>query len=84
MEDIQGIKNISSEKKVCHTCGMGIHRNCNCSHHKVVPLLVALFGLLFLLGNLGYVGANYVNIIWPVLALVGGLAKLFENNCRCC
>ena len=59
---------------------------CGCSHHKVVPVLVILFGLTFLLEALGFVTSGFVMIAWPVLVIAGGLMKLMSKSgmCKCC
>ncbi len=57
---------------------------CKCSHHKMGPVLVILFGLLFLGGTLGWWGSNVVNLGWPVLVIIAGLTKLCAGWCKCC
>ncbi|MDP3956398.1 MAG: DUF5668 domain-containing protein [bacterium] len=65
---------------VCGNCGRG----CGCMHHKIVPLLVVVFGLVFLLGALDMMSMATVGMIWPVLVILGGLTKLSEGMCKCC
>ncbi len=55
---------------------------CKCPHHKVIPVLVILFGLTFLLGALNVISAYAVSVIWPILVLIGGFMKLYR--CKCC
>ena len=59
---------------------------CKCHHHKVMPLLIVLFGLAFLLGQWGALSWDSVNVIWPVLVIVAGLMKFTEKSgmCKCC
>ena len=57
---------------------------CKCSHHKMWPLLVVVFGLLFLGGSLSWWGAQVVNVGWPVLVVLAGLFKWMEGKCKCC
>ena len=57
---------------------------CGCPHHKMIPLLVVLLGVLFLLGNLGKVSSEVVVIVWPIVVIVGGLQKMFGHMCKCC
>lgn len=57
---------------------------CRCPHHKVVPGLVALFGLVFLLGALGVLSANIVSILWPIVIIIGGVVKMTSGSCKCC
>lgn len=69
------------DMKKCEGGGCG---KCGCFHHKMGPLLVVLFGLLFLLGNLNLIAAGTVSITWPILVLIGGLIKLTKGMCKCC
>lgn len=57
---------------------------CKCPHHKIVPLLILLFGLDFLFGALGWLSPEFVNVSWPVLVALAGLMKLTEGKCKCC
>lgn len=61
-----------------------VGQTCKCVHHKAVPALVFLFGLLFFLGTLGWVSVATVNLGWPILFMLGGLAKMFGPHCKCC
>lgn len=58
--------------------------SCSCPHHKVTPLLVILFALVFLLGAFDVLSAQTVNVAWPVILGVAGLTKLGEGSCKCC
>lgn len=58
------------------TCGRGCH--------KVGPILIILFGLLFLAGALNWVGESTVSVTWPVLVIVAGVTKLCGSKCKCC
>lgn len=62
----------------------GMKNVCPCSHHKVVPVLVILFGLVFLLGNWGVLSWGVVNFLWPVFVIAGGFTKLMSGKCKCC
>jgi len=55
-----------------------------CKCHKVIPLIVVLIGVTFLLGNLGYVSAQTVGIVWPILLIVLGMKKMCVGMCKCC
>ena len=57
---------------------------CSCKHHKAMPTLVVLFGLVFLLGYLNILTTAAVNIIWPILVIVAGVSKLSDGACKCC
>lgn len=59
-------------------------KTCTCMHHKIVPILVVLFGLLFLLGAFGTVSARTVEVGWPILVILAGLMKMSERMCKCC
>ena len=59
---------------------------CPCPHHKVMPVLIILFGLTFLLGALGILTSGFVGIAWPVIVIAGGLMKWMNKSgmCKCC
>lgn len=59
-------------------------KGCSCFCHKVIGLLIALFGLTFLLKDVGVYGDYVNNIVWPSLILLGGLKKMFGGMCGCC
>ncbi|KND50405.1 MAG: hypothetical protein AB202_01990 [Parcubacteria bacterium C7867-007] len=56
---------------------------CRCPHHLVQPILIILFGGSFLAGNMGYLGADIIRIVWPTLIILIGVAKLFAGSCKC-
>ena len=64
----------------------GMKNMCKCTHHKVIPVLVILFGITFLLGTWGTLDWSAVNVIWPVLVIVAGVMKWMERGgmCKCC
>lgn len=66
--------------------GQGIKSPCKCTHHKVLPVLVILFGLTFLLEGLGVITSSFAMIVWPVLVIAGGVMKLVSSTgmCKCC
>ncbi len=64
--------------------GMTNGAKCACPHHKVVPLLIALFGLDFLLTNLGLITEGIRDLIWPTLITLAGLSKVAGGACKCC
>jgi hypothetical protein len=57
---------------------------CKCPHHKVVPGLTVLFGLLFLAGYMGWVSMNTVQLGWPILVILAGIMKMSRGMCKCC
>ncbi|MDO8655313.1 MAG: hypothetical protein Q7R48_02745 [bacterium] len=59
-------------------------KTCGCVHHKAFPVLIVLFGLLFLLGEMNVVAASTVNLGWPILIILAGLVKLSKGMCKCC
>ena len=66
----------SSEK-----CSNG---KCCCMCHSAKAVLVILFGLTFLLGALGVISSGLVDVVWPVLVILGGLKLLGKSFCKCC
>ena len=67
-----------SQGHACHW-----NNQCGCRHHRMVPMLLVLLGLTFLLGNLGVVSAEFVDVAWPVLVIVVGLQKMMGLKCKC-
>lgn len=57
---------------------------CPCPHHKVIPWLVVVFGLLFLFRAMNVFTHQFVDMVWPILVIVVGLQKVFKNMCKCC
>lgn len=57
---------------------------CKCPHHKMGPLAVVIFGLVFLLGALNVLSAQVVGIVWPIIVILAGLFKMKEGSCKCC
>ncbi len=57
-------------------------KSCGCGHHKMMPTLIVLFGLVFLLQALGVLTDGFVGIVWPILVLVAGFMKM--GMCKCC
>jgi len=49
---------------------------CGCPHHKMVPALVVIFGLVFLLRNLDVLSSSTVDIVWPIIVGVAGLTTI--------
>ena len=65
---------------------MGGKNACRCPHHKVMPILVILFGLTFLLGNWGTFSWGTVAMVWPILVIIAGAMKWADKSgmCKCC
>ncbi len=56
---------------------------CRCGHHKTAPVLIILFGLLFLLEHFGTVSAAFTGLAWPILVILFGFAKWMGGSCKC-
>jgi phage-related protein len=50
----------------------------------MMGLLVVLFGLTFLLRELGVISNHFASIAWPIIVIVAGLKALFGHMCKCC
>jgi len=59
------------------------HGVCSCMHHKIMPILIVLFGLSFLLTALGVYSMDVNAVIWPIIVILGGLVKLKGGMCGC-
>ena len=57
---------------------------CRCMCHKMLSILVMVFGLVFLLGNLNVLTQGAVMYTWPVLVIAAGLTKMMKSKCKCC
>ena len=57
---------------------------CACPHHKIMPVLVVVFGLVFLLGSWNIFTASAVSTLWPLIVIVAGLLKMGQGKCKCC
>ena len=68
---------------MCMNCDGG-SCGCKCMHHKIVPVIITLFGALFLAGNAGWVSMETVQWGWPALITAAGLTKLGSRWCKCC
>ena len=49
----------------------------------IVALLIILFGVSFLVANLGYLPAEVFRLAWPSIIIAIGLVKLFSGRCSC-
>ncbi|OHA33177.1 MAG: hypothetical protein A2928_03110 [Candidatus Taylorbacteria bacterium RIFCSPLOWO2_01_FULL_45_15b] len=60
---------------------------CACPHHKALPILLIVFGLIWLLRALDILGTyfGYVSeIILAITVVVGGGIWLGSRRCNCC
>jgi len=55
---------------------------CKCTHHKIVPVCIALIGLVILLGGMNVLTPGFVSFVWPLLLIVIGVTKMIK--CKCC
>jgi hypothetical protein len=60
-------------------------KSCGCPCHLMNGILVALIGLIFLLGNFSVLSPKIVGIAWPVLLILLGLKNsVGKGRCKCC
>jgi len=66
--------------------GEGSKNMCKCPHHKAMPIMIIVFGVVFLLGNMGWISWEAVGWIWPILVIIVGIKKLAMKSgmCKCC
>lgn len=62
----------------------GEKMKCSCPHHKMIPFLMLLLGVLFLLLAFNLVTWRLASIVWPMLVIVGAVTKLAKGRCKCC
>ncbi|MCX6785330.1 MAG: DUF5668 domain-containing protein [Candidatus Komeilibacteria bacterium] len=47
-------------------------------------MFLILLGLIFLLGTMNVLSSGTVAVLWPLLLIVAGLAKMNSHKCKCC
>jgi len=57
---------------------------CDCIHHQIIPVLIMVFGGLFLLLRFYIITEELVSLVWPILVIGAGAVKFRERTCRCC
>ena len=63
---------------------------CMCPCHKfkktIMGVFLIVFGLIFLLNNLGYSSESFTGLAWPVLILLLGTSFIVKGffPCDCC
>lgn len=72
------------EQKINTTCTCCADKECNCPHHKAIPVFVILIALAFLLQAWDLLSESAVSIIWPILVAAIGFTKLGQSRCTCC
>lgn len=61
----------------------GAGMNCKCMHHKFVPGFLILIAVAFLLKAYGILSAGVVDVAWPILLGLIGVAKWTGHGCKC-
>ena len=57
---------------------------CNCPHHKVVPIMIIIIGLVILVGAFSMLTFQWASILIGVALIVIGGTKLGSRSCKCC
>jgi len=69
----------NNEGKTCSIKG------CKCPCHMILGILIALIGVVFLLGNYDIVSTRFIAFAWPILLIVIGLKMMCPKGiCKCC
>jgi len=55
-----------------------------CPCKKMPAVFLILFGLTFLLREVGCISYHAAAIAWPVIVILAGLQFLFRDMCKCC
>lgn len=58
-------------------------RHCGCGHHKIIPFIVLVIGIMFFLQAVGTVDPVLNAKVWPVLVILAALIKLTSGKCKC-
>ena len=59
-------------------------QKCKCPHHKMLPIFVIVFGLTYLLRNLGILTVPVADVILPVIIILIGAQWMMKGACKCC
>ncbi len=70
-----GVQNTASSR--------GQDAGCHCSHRRTIPVLAIIVGLEFFLAEIGIFTWGFVNVTWPLLVVIAGIAGLRDHRCRC-
>ena len=54
-----------------------------CGHHKVMPWALILIGVAALLADFNLFNWTVFNIIWPILLILVGIAKMCKCGKKC-
>jgi uncharacterized membrane protein YhaH (DUF805 family) len=74
----------NSDSSCCDSSG-ACSSGCKCVCHKMLGFLVALIGLVLLLGKLDIITQRLVDLSWPTLLILAGLKKAMgKGPCKCC
>ena len=57
---------------------------CKCPHHKMVPMMIFVVGLLFFLNTVNVITTGALNTLWPIAVMIAGLTKMMGSSCKCC
>ena len=55
-----------------------------CPCKKMPAVFVILFGLTFLLREVGVISFHAAGIVWPAIVILAGLQFLLRDLCKCC
>ena len=55
-----------------------------CPCKKMPAVFLILFGVTFLLRELGVISFHTAAIVWPVIVILAGLQFLLRGLCKCC
>ena len=57
---------------------------CNCPHHKAIPVIILLIGLVILLSAFNLWSGQAETIVIGLLVIIAGFVKLKSASCKCC
>jgi hypothetical protein len=55
----------------------------SCGHHKVMPCALIIIGIVALLADFNVFSWSVFNIVWPILAIILGIAKMCKSCKKC-
>ncbi len=73
----------AGEHGVQDAAAHGQDAGCRCAHRRTIPVLAIIVGLEFFLAEIGIFTWGFVNVTWPLLVIIAGIAGLKGSHCRC-
>jgi len=64
-------------------CTSTVGKKC-CPCKKMPAVFVILFGLTFLLREVGVISYHVAAVTWPIIVILAGAQFICRDSCKCC